>query len=238
MSDAVIEFDSVCGGSGAEHSFRLRNASFALKAGHITAVRAGAELEYRGVLDLALGLEEPLSGRVLYKGRDWRMMNAFEEAACRGETGAVFEAPGWISSLSVIRNVTLRVRHHTKRPDDDILREVDELAGIAGVRNSIDLALRPHVIQSRRLRCYEWIRACMGHPSAVIMAFPERGASSSAIDGLVRLLTHTAEHGSAVMLISDTQELPEQLAALGADLIDDTQLFCRKADNTSGDCHG
>jgi ABC-type lipoprotein export system ATPase subunit len=130
-------------------------------------------------------------------------MDAFEEAAARGRMGCVFETPGWISSLTVIENIMLRERHHTQREDDEIRAEALGLAERVGVEDCYDIGLRPDKARARRLRVYEWVRACMGKPAVILMAFPERGAPSRYREPLLALLEYMAGQGSAIMLLTD-----------------------------------
>ena len=172
-------------------------------------VSAEVDLEYRDLLDIALGLTPPVSGRVLFRGRDWRDMNAFESSAARGDMGVVFEQRGWISSLTVIENIVLRVRHHTTRSEQDIHAEVAELLEVAGLAGSVDLELRPDVVSHRRLRPLEWVRACMGAPAVILLAYPERGAASTSVSSLARLLDYILDNGSAVLLVTGRGDLLE-----------------------------
>jgi phospholipid/cholesterol/gamma-HCH transport system ATP-binding protein len=202
MSDVVLEFKSVCYTADAEHINAVENSSFRLSAGDMLMVRADADTEHAPILDLGLGLVAPESGTILFEGREWSDMDAFEEAACRGQIGAVFDAPGWVSSLSVIDNIMLRVRHHTKREENDIHDEVANLVSKAGINDSFDIGLRPAVARQRRLRVYEWVRACMGSPALIMMAFPEHGASSRMLEYVLKLTEYMASEGSAVFMMT------------------------------------
>ncbi len=225
MSDVVLEFVDVFDKARSAHFCPVKDASFKLCSGERLLVRAQVDTEYRNVLDLALGLEEPQSGQVLFMGRDWAKMNAFEEAEMRGQMGVVFESAGWISSLSVIANIMLRVRHHTLRDDADIRREAEALAAEIGFSDIDDLELRPAVVHRRRLRAYEWVRACMGTPPVILMAFPERGVSSGVVGNLVKMVENRADNGSAVMLISDSPKLFDLVETDKWKIVDAPKMF-------------
>ncbi len=207
MPDDVLRFDGVCYRADSEHCSSLEGAEFTLAAGETLLVRVDGDNEHAPVLDLALGLLQPRSGTVQFMGKAWTDMDAFEEASSRGRIGCVFETPGWISSLSVLQNVVLRERHHSKRDEADILREAEELAALAGLTMLSDQ--RPEMVRRRQLRVCEWVRACMGDPSLIVMVSPERDAASCALTQLIDLMERAASRGSAVLWLTADKEVWE-----------------------------
>jgi len=230
MAGTVLEFKSVCYRPNSEHTSYVDKASLRLYAGNVIAVHADSDREYASVADLALGLISPASGAVCFKDTDWEDMDAFQEAENRGRIGCVFESAGWISSLNVIDNIVLRERHHTRREEDDIREEVAGLVVKAGIKDSHDINLRPAVVSRRRLRVYEWVRACMGSPDLIMLSFPERGAPSSLLQYLLNLIGDMADKGSAVLLITDNRVILNHAEAEKWHLSGWNDLFCRKDD--------
>jgi len=226
MSDTVLEFKSVCYLDDSEHTTAVENSSFRLSAGDMMMVRSDADTEHAPIVDLGLGLVAPVSGTILFEGIDWADMDAFEEAACRGRIGSVFDAPGWVSSLRVIDNIMLRERHHTLREDSEIHKEVEELVSIAGISDSHDINLRPAVVRQRRLRVYEWVRACMGIPALVIMAFPEHGASSRTLEYVLKLTEYMAAKGSAVFMLTASDIILNHEKNDKWQIVNGSELFC------------
>ncbi len=200
MSDEILTFEAVHYSAASEHVSSLKDVNFGLVGGETLLVRIDGDSEHAPVLDLALGLVSPPSGRVRFMGKSWPEMDAFEAAANRGRIGCVFETSGWISSLSVIENVMLRERHHGKRAEADIRREAEELAALAGL--ALLSNQRPDMVRQRQLRVCEWVRACMGDPALIIMVSPERDAASQALSHLLDLMERATARGAAVLWLT------------------------------------
>jgi len=207
VSDDVLRFDRVCYSADSEHCSSLEDADFSVAAGETLLVRVDGDSEHAPVLDLALGLFRPRSGSVQFMGKDWSVMDAFEEAASRGSIGCVFETSGWISSLSVIQNIVLRERHHSHRNEIEIVREAEELAALAGL--TMLSSQRPEMVRQRELRVCEWVRACMGDPKLIVMISPEREAASYALGHLIDLVERATSRSTAVLWLTADKEVWE-----------------------------
>jgi ABC-type ATPase involved in cell division len=205
MPDTILQFDNVGYRTDSDLDSSLSDVSFSLPKGEILLVRVDADDEHAPVLDLALGLLRPDEGTVSFAGKDWQSMDPFEEAAERGRIGCVFESSGWLSSLSVEQNVLLRVRHHSHRSETSIREEAEALAQIVGLQRLS--ALRPDHASRRQLRLHEWVRACMGEPELLILAFPERDAPSYALPRLFDLVEHVLSTGTAVLWMTDSEKV-------------------------------
>ncbi len=202
MSEIVLQFDDVKSSSDSEHVGSIEAVSCQLAAGEVLLVKVDSDSEQAPIIDLALGLIEPDGGRVLFNGKSWTEMDAFESSANRGRIGSVFEKGGWISSLTVSQNVLLRVRHHTHLNEKLILDEAEALskdAGLPGLSNN-----RPEMVRDRHLRIYEWVRACVGEPDLILLSFPERGAPSYSLPRLLDMVERVAERGAAVLWMTDS----------------------------------
>ncbi len=208
MTDAqkmILQFDEVGYRAPNESSASFAGVSLALAPGGLAAVHIDHDSEHVPIADLATGLLEPTSGRVLLGGRDWQAMDPFEQAAARGRIGCVLEQPSWIGSLNVLQNIMLRERHHTRRPDAQIADEAAQLCQLAGL-GAIPL-LRPDRVRSRELRMLEWIRAFLGNPALVVLVFPERDTFSSACTVCAQLVARARAAGAAVLWISDCADV-------------------------------
>ena len=129
MSDEVIlSFESVTLPPHPPYEAGLAGVSFSLNAAELMLVRVEQGLSRLAFADAAQGLVEPDSGRVMFLGEDWRSMPPNRAAERRGSIGRVFEANGWISNLDVDENITLAQRHHTSRPEGEIVAEASALA--------------------------------------------------------------------------------------------------------------
>ncbi len=197
---AALTFDDVTVPAGPRVG-GLSRVTFALPAGGVAYVAVDPDQPMAPFVDLALGLLDPVGGRVRFRGRDWRDMDPFTQAAARGETGTVFETSLWVSSLTVCENILLRMQYHTGESDAQLLEQATRLAGalgLTGVRQE-----RPDAVATRELRLWEWVRALVGRPAMVILAYPGRGAPSWAMAKLTALLQPALTAGTAVLWIGD-----------------------------------
>ncbi len=207
MSDAVLQFESVCFDTISDQMTSVKDLSFRLEAGNVLMLHTDADTEHAPIIDLGLGLASPDCGEVRFMGSSWSDMDAFGEAANRGRIGCMFEKPSWIGNLSVLENIKLRERHHTRRDEDSITEELFKLVEDLGITDFGDIHLRPHLVSQRRLRVYEWVRASMGNPVAMLMSFPERGAPSYALEQLINHVKRMAKLDTAVLWMTDRDDI-------------------------------
>ncbi len=204
----ILEFDAVEYRTDGDPFCRLCGATFTLQAGAVLVVHADPDSEQVPLTDLATGLIRPTAGAVRFAGHDWEDMTAFAAAAARGQIGCVPEMPGWISSLTVRQNMLLCERHHTSRSEEALYAEADALCRVAGLDAIPEC--RPDRVRPRTLRMFEWVRAFMGTPRLVLLAFPERGTFADRVTGLMALAERALATGTALAWISDRREVWKQ----------------------------
>lgn len=197
----VLRFEDVGYQSPSEAFASFCGGSLVLRPGELVAVHIDRDSEHVPIADLAAGLLEPTSGRVLFEEDDWAGMSPFPASAARGRIGCVLEKPSWVSSLSVQQNMMLSERHHTNRPDAEIVDELKALCQVVGL--PLVPQVRPDRVRSRELRLFEWVRAFMGQPTLVVLVFPERNALSTGTMAFSKLVSQAREKGTAVLWVSD-----------------------------------
>lgn len=205
---SVLRFNGVAYRSPIEAYASFGSASFTLRSGGLMGLHIDRDSEHVPIADLATGLLEPTEGQVFFRTRDWGRMDAFEQAASRGRIGCVLEESSWIGSLTVRQNILLRERHHTQRSDMEIEEEADRLSRMVDLSGMPDG--RPDKVRPRELRVLEWVRAFMGTPALVILVFPEREAVRGACDSCMVLVEQARAAGTAVLWISDSEEVWRQ----------------------------
>jgi len=211
----ILRFEAVSCVIDNDAVASFRDAAFSVKSGKIAAVHIETDSEHVPIADLATGLLAPVSGRVFFKERDWELMGPFEQATARGRIGCVLEQKSWISSLTVLQNIMLRERHHTLRLESEIAEEARCLSRMIGLDDVP--VLRPDRVRQRELRMLEWIRAFMGRPDFVLLAFPERDALGEGVECCMRLVEKAISEGTAVMWISDRPDVWRQPLMQAAD---------------------
>lgn len=212
MSDEIIlAFENVTVAAQPPYEVGLSGVSFSLKGADLMLVRVEEGLTRLPFADVAEGLIEPDSGRVMFLGEDWRTMPPNQSGMCRGKIGRVFETHAWISNLDVDENVTLAQRHHTVRPEGDIAAEAAALAAQFGL-GELPRG-RPAVVRRADLRRAEWVRAFIGGPQLILLENPTKDVQAEALQGLIGAVKAARGRGMAVIWMTDDARALSKVAA-------------------------
>jgi phospholipid/cholesterol/gamma-HCH transport system ATP-binding protein len=145
------------------------------------------------------GIIQPTSGAVNFLGRNWPELPPDQANALRGRIGRVFKTGNWVNHLSLMENILLPQRHHTRRST----RQLCEVPlGLPGDLTAADL---------QRAAC---VRAFMGRPSLILLEEPTTGIFLEIISALMNAVREARERGAAVLwltrkhLIWSDQTLP------------------------------
>ena len=119
---------------GYEGRLVLRDFSAFLPAGTITTILGESGCGKTTLLRLLLGLNRPVSGRILFGGRDVCSMSDTQFRKLRRRFGVLFQDGALLSSLTLAENVALPLVEHTRLPHktlrDTAMRTL-ELVGLA-----------------------------------------------------------------------------------------------------------
>lgn len=198
----ILEFENVTSAAGPLAHAGAACVSARLLPGTLTLIRVEEGSERLPLADLAEGLLVPDEGRVLFLGEEWSAMPPDQVLRRRALIGRVFDGHGWISNLSVSDNISLSQRHHTRRPDREILEEAGALArafGLGGVPGNLP-ALVPH----RELRRAEWVRAFLGRPALILLERPMQGVAAEHLPRLIGAVRDACARGAAVLWLTDS----------------------------------
>jgi ABC-type transporter Mla maintaining outer membrane lipid asymmetry ATPase subunit MlaF len=197
----ILEFLNVVLPGAPHGQAEMRQLTFTLARGRILLVQLEAGNEYLPLADAAEGLVIPESGVIRWMGREWSKLEPQEELSARSRIGRVFEKNGWLSNLNVNENVTLCQRHHTRRPESDIVAEADSLArsfGLAEVPRR-----RPAFVSKRELKMAEWVRALIGNPLLLLLERPETGVPDDNLPKLIEAVQAALQRGAAAIWQTD-----------------------------------
>ena len=191
--------------------------TLAVAPGELVLVR-GADLEgLTRFADLIEGLCVPASGRVSCLGVDWADCDPDRAASTRGRIGRVFAAGGWVSNLDVDENIGLRLRHHTRRSDDDIEQEAIGWASRFGFTELP--RVRPSLLRADSRRRAEWVRAFLGSPALIMLEEPMAGVYDQYQSALLTAVAEVRTRGTAVVWLT-TGSAPGGLAVTGELVLD------------------
>jgi len=211
QDDAILSFREVSVTAEPPYEVSIAEADFTLRGGELLSVDLGEKQPRTPLADAAEGLVEPLRGRVVFLGRDWRAIKAAEGARLRSHIGRVFDEHGWLSNLDVDENVALPLSYHTGRKREEILEEAQALA------ESLELgripSLRPAFVSRKELKIAQWVRALLGPSRLVILEEPMRGVPDELFENLRQGVEGARERGACVLWISSSRREHDILAA-------------------------
>ena len=198
MNNDILSFEQA--GLRSETGWLVQPVSFRAAPGEAVWFRVNPDEELLPLGDLATGILEPTEGTVSFLGRSWRDYAPGEAAAGRGRIGRVFKARGLISNLDVDENITLPQRHHTARPEEEIVREAEALAKRLGFEELP--RRRPALMKPGDVRRAEWVRAFLGQPALIVLEEPMLDVYDQYLPALMQEMTEACRRGAAVLWIS------------------------------------
>ena len=186
--------------------------SLSIYSGDLVLIRL-ARLEPTATFaDTCAGIIQPAIGAVYFLGRSWPELPPDQANAMRGRIGRVFKTGNWIKHLSLMENILLPQRHHTRRSVRQLSDEAGELAqqfGLPGI--PLDL---PGDIPTADLQRAACVRAFLGRPALIVLEEPTAGVYLEIISALMNAVREARERGAAVIwltqknLIWNDQTLP------------------------------
>ena len=165
-----------------------------------------------GFADACAGIIKPKSGSVHFLGRNWTDLSPDQANALRGRMGRVFKTGNWVNHRSLLDNILLPQRHHTRRSDRRLYNEAGKLAQQFGLPG-IPLGL-PGDLTEADLQRAACVRAFLGQPLLILLEEPTSGIFLDVISGLMGAVREALDRGAAVIwltrkdLIWNDQTLP------------------------------
>lgn len=143
---------------------------------------AGKSVTLKHMIRLML----PDSGRVIIDGEEINDMGRRELQQMRSKFGVLFQSAALLQWMSVRDNVALPLREHTKMPEDEIIRQVNEKLELLSLGDAGDKY--PSDISGGMQKRAGLARAIIMNPKMVLYDEPTSGldpVTSRRIDGLI-----------------------------------------------------
>ncbi len=196
----VLEIDDVRASLG--NGMRLGHASLSLAQGSFELMDAGDAGQAAAFSDLCSGLVDPAAGAVRFLGHDWRTLPHDYANALRGRIGRVFADEAWAPHLSLIENILLPQRHHTRRPEQALLAEASALARAFGLPG-LPVSRPEEATPFDRARA-ALVRAFVGDPALILLEHPLQGRYVELLEPLVNVIGRARRRGAAVLWLTLT----------------------------------
>jgi len=113
----------------------LKNISFSIPKGMTTVILGGSGCGKSTLLKHLIGLLKPTSGQIVMNGKDITLMNEEELNEVRKKMGVLFQGAALLNSMTILNNVALPMREHTKLKESTIkimVRMKLDLVGLSG----------------------------------------------------------------------------------------------------------
>jgi phospholipid/cholesterol/gamma-HCH transport system ATP-binding protein len=174
--------------------------SLSVYSGDLVLIRLTRLEQTSTFADTCAGIIQPATGAVYFLGRNWPELSPDQANALRGRIGRVFRTGNWINHLSLLENILLPQRHHTRRSVRQLRDEAGDLAqqfGLPGV--PLDL---PGDIPAADLQRAACVRAFLGRPALIVLEEPTAGIYLEIISALVNAVREARERGAAVIWLT------------------------------------
>ncbi len=167
----------------------LRDLSFSIPKGRMTALLGASGVGKSVVLKLILGLLRPDAGVILVNGEHVEDMSEPELMRVRGGIGMLFQENALFDSLTVADNVGYRLREEMHLADTEVLSRVEEVLGFVGLGAYIDRM--PSELSGGQRRRVAIARAMAAKPGLLLFDDPTTGldpiTATSVDDEIIKL---------------------------------------------------
>lgn len=195
---------AVVTGTGHEHADFVRG-SLHTNAGDLVLVHVINLHQAEIWADLAVGLRQPIEGRVSILGNDLADLDREYGNWLRGRVGRAFSRGNWMDRLSLMDNILLPARHHSMRSDSDLRRQASVLAESFGMPG-IPLGMPGQFtrIDLQRAAC---VRAFLGDPMMVLLEDPTYASHRELLSPLMGAIRVARNRGAAIIWFSPSADI-------------------------------
>jgi ABC-type transporter Mla maintaining outer membrane lipid asymmetry ATPase subunit MlaF len=167
----LLKFENISYSSEKYES--LFNVSFSIKHGESVVIFGPEDSGIENICPIIAGLTEGYKGNVLYKGRDIKSLDYLEAHQYRKGLGYLQRDFGLISNMSVLENISLPLKYHSKLSSQEIEEFVNK--HIKGMGLTHCKNLRPvKLTRSERLKT-AFLRSIILSPDLLLLEHPMDG---------------------------------------------------------------
>ncbi len=221
----VIRVEGLCAHYGQRQV--LYDIDLAIEPGEIMVIMGGSGSGKSTLLRALVGLDLPSAGRIELLGLDITQARATEMTQLRRRIGVAFQSGALFSSMTVLENLMLPLREHTKlaRTTMEIMARMKlEVVGLAGFGD-----LMPAELSGGMLKRAAVARAIVMDPEMLFFDEPSAGLDpvvSSELDDLILLLRDAMNMTIVVVTheLESTFKIADRITVLDAGrilLVDD-----------------
>jgi ABC-type lipoprotein export system ATPase subunit len=185
----------------------VQDVSLQIACGEFLVITGRSGSGKTTLLNLAAGLTQPTSGRVLLDGQDLRQTTDSKRSLLRNQkVGFVFQFPSLLPSLTVLENVTLPTifqRNGTQPGSEGRARELLERVGLAAKNNVF-----PRQLSAGQQQRVVIARALFNQPEVLFADEPTSDLDEQTEHEIMELFAQIhSQTGVTVVLVTHTTQL-------------------------------
>jgi phospholipid/cholesterol/gamma-HCH transport system ATP-binding protein len=200
-----------------QFSTRPTTLELDLAQGEVALVQVEDEGDASALVDLCLGLSDPVDGHVRFLGVDWTTRTPRERLGRRRRIGAVVQTDVWPAHMSVLESVLVAPFYHFNRPRADVIADATDLArlfGLPGLPTG-----RRETTPTRALIRAACVRGFLGSPDLIVVQDQMLDQSSELAVPMAQAISAARDRGTTVLWITTS------LAAQAAQFVHPSHEF-------------
>ncbi|ARU93661.1 lipoprotein-releasing ABC transporter ATP-binding protein LolD [Tatumella citrea] len=188
----------------------LRNVSFTLQPGEMTAIVGSSGSGKSTLLHLLGGLDSPTSGDVLFKGQSLNQMSSSAKAELRNrELGFIYQFHHLLPDFTALENVAMPLLIGKKNSSEALQRATEMLAAVGLEKRA---SHRPSELSGGERQRVAIARALVNRPSLVMADEPTGNLDARNADAIFQLLGELNQmQGTAFLVVTHDLALARRL---------------------------
>ncbi|KGD73699.1 lipoprotein ABC transporter ATP-binding protein [Tatumella morbirosei] len=188
----------------------LRNVSFTLQPGEMTAIVGSSGSGKSTLLHLLGGLDSPTSGDVLFKGQSLNQMSSSAKAELRNrELGFIYQFHHLLPDFTALENVAMPLLIGKKNSSEALQRATEMLAAVGLEKRA---SHRPSELSGGERQRVAIARALVNRPSLVMADEPTGNLDARNADAIFQLLGELNQmQGTAFLVVTHDLSLAKRL---------------------------
>ncbi len=184
----------------------VRDVTLEVQPGEFIVIVGRSGTGKTTLLNLAAGLVNPTSGRVMMEGIDLKSMSQRQLSALRSrKMGFVLQFPSLIPAFTVIENVTLPSRFAGKHSTNGVERRAEELLGSLGLTEKMDSY--PKQLSAGETKRVVIARSLINEPGLILADEPTSDLDDRTEDEVMGILRQINSHGVTFVMVTHSRQL-------------------------------
>jgi len=189
-------------------SFVLQEVSFEIKEGEFVSIVGKSGAGKTTLIRLILGLENPTSGEVYFKGENLNNADSLQIQDIRRRVGGIYQDYKLLPKKTVYENVAYIMQVEGKE-NQEIEKEVPKILEIIGLKEKINNF--PNELSGGEQQRLAIARALVNHPDIIIADEPTGNLDPYNSYEVILLLQKINQAGKTVILSTHDREIINKL---------------------------